>query len=440
MKCKKIDRALWNVLMQSSSIMIGIAAVVALMNAENYVIDSEKKIYQNYHPQALLGMFLFYMSAILFLLVTPSLVAAAGPRTIFILGTAARAMFVVTFFLPYDWAFYIGALFGGINLAFIFGAEGVYRILNSTKETITRNSIIFCLLMQSSFLIGNACVFLTIHTEDLTVKEIRMFLIVCTVLACIPFFLIAMMTRAVYKYVNRKGPKEILNELMLLCIERDMMLMYFPILYCGLVQSVVQGIYSSSLAFARDFAMNKIKLVSLSGMLIGVGEIISGVLFIFLSRVKHVHGHRYFMLFGFILNTTVHIAILLTLPLKSTKGVSKEPAILKGNLPLALTCSVLIGFGDNCVMTQNYGFVGKRFSDKCGPACTILTLHRSLGLAIGFLCAKVGYDVLFGVIFSFGLLGTITFFIVEIRQSHYPHNELDLDVPPRNVISKSLLT
>lgn len=417
MKCKETVRAFWNVVLQSLSMMTGVASVIALTNAENYIIESEKLMYRDYQPEALYGLFIFDVAGICFLLVSPSLVALIGPRSTMAAGMISRVMYIAVFFFPVNWLFYGGHVFGGMSMAFIFAAEGVYRIQNSTKETITRNSTMFCLLLQSSYFIGNLCVFLTIRKETLDIESIRLFLIICTALACISLLFISMMSRAVYADVRRKGPQEIFLELFILFIQRDMALMYFSMLYCGMTQSVVVGIYSSSLAFSGEFSMNQTKLVALSGMLIGIGEIVCGVAFILLERRKKKYDHRYFMLLGFILNTAIHVVTLLTLPNASTKHVTKEPPILKSNLTLALICSVFFGLGDNCLVTQIYGFVGRRFPDKNGPGCTILTLTRSVGLAIGFLCARVGYYLLLGVTLLFGVVGTVTFFIVEIKSS-----------------------
>lgn len=435
MRCGKFDRAFWNVVMQSLSVMIGASAVVALFNAESYIVESEKRLYANFHPEALYGMFGFNISADLFLFITPSLISVIGPRITLVFGVVSRLIFVLSFFVPVDWVFYCGSIFGGVNFALIFGAEGVYRIMNSTQDTITRNATVFCLIVQTAFLIGNTCIFFTVQREILDVRSIRLFLIICTVFSCLPFVFMALMTKAVYNLVRRKTPKEIFVELLKLFTEKDMVLMYVPMFYCGLVQAIAVGVYSSSLAFSKQYSMNSTMLVSLSGMLIGLGEVVGGVVFVLLARTRRKTGFRYYMLFGFILNTIIQIVVLLTLPINCTKGATEDRPFLKSNLPLALACSVLIGFGDNCIFTQNYGFVGKRFSDKSGPATTILTLARSTGVAIGFLGAKGGYGVLFGIIFVFGIVGVVTFFIVETSPSYFPEVQPD----PKEILEQRTL-
>ena len=68
-------------------------------------------------------------------------------------------------------------------------------------------------------------------------------------------------------------------------------------------------------------------------------------------------------------------------------GDTFDEAIIPVNKGLAVTASVLLGFGDACYNTQAIAILGGIWADNAGPAFAIFKFVQSIAAACGFVYA-----------------------------------------------------
>lgn len=153
----------------------------------------------------------------------------------------------------------------------------------------------------------------------------------------------------------------------------------------------------------------------MSGIFIGVGEVLGGVVFGLLGKKTIRFGRDPIVIIGFALHVVAFVLIYLNLansaPLGDTKDVSYfNPPIVT----VALFCSFLLGLADACFNTQVYSMLGGVFASQSAAAFACFKFVQSLGAAASFAYSSVwGMHAQMSILVVFGTIGTICFVIVE---------------------------
>ena len=79
--------------------------------------------------------------------------------------------------------------------------------------------------------------------------------------------------------VPNKSPIAIFKSAFKLSLTPEMLLLSFSFFYTGMVGTFLCGVYGSSLGFTSDFGSMAKSLVGLHGIILGIGEIVGGVMF-----------------------------------------------------------------------------------------------------------------------------------------------------------------
>lgn len=159
----------------------------------------------------------------------------------------------------------------------------------------------------------------------------------------------------------------------------------------GIELGFFSGVYSSSVGFTKQFGDQAKQLVGLSGIFIGVGEVLGrhtttphllfltmflvlvtgGSIFgIFGSKTRRF-GRDPVVIGGFIIHVVCFFLIFLNLPNSSPFEDTDEEAFIKSNAILAILCSFLLGLGDACYNTQIFSILGDVYADNSAPAFAI---------------------------------------------------------------------
>lgn len=148
------------------------------------------------------------------------------------------------------------------------------------------------------------------------------------------------------------------------------MLMSFPILFfLGFELSFFSGVYSSSIGFTLAIGESAKRLVGLSGICIGVGEVFGGILFGLLGSKTVKYGRDPIVITGFVIHLLGFLLIFMNLPDEAPFQDTKALGFFNPPLAsVALLCSFLLGFGDACFNTQIYSMLGGVFADNSAAA------------------------------------------------------------------------
>ncbi|KAK2505754.1 hypothetical protein MC885_003823 [Smutsia gigantea] len=330
-------------------------------------------------------------------LITPSVVAIVGPQLSMFASGLFYSMYIAVFIQPFPWSFYTASVFIGIAAAVLWTAQGNCLTINSDEHTIGRNSGIFWALLQSSLFFGNLYIYFAWQGKtQISESDRRTVFIALTVISLVGtvlFFLIRKPDSG-----NVLGEDESSDDQDLEVNESAPNTMTKAVDAFSLELTFISGVYGTCIGAVNKFGTDEKSLIGLSGIFIGIGEILVVLLGIL------VHFVAFYLIF---LNMPGDAPI-------APVGGTDSSAYIKSSKEVAIFCSFLLGLGDSCFNTQLLSILGFLYSEDSAPAFAVFKFVQSICAAVAFFYSNyllLHWQLLVMVIFGF--LGTISFFAVE---------------------------
>ncbi|XP_064087813.1 UNC93-like protein MFSD11 isoform X1 [Macrobrachium nipponense] len=406
---------------------LGFMAIFTAFNTNSMimqvVINSIKHDDSSFQGSGYISLAVIYAVFATFNWLAPSCLSFLGPKFTMIFGGITYAIFIAGFLYPKTWILYLTSVLIGAGAALIWTGQGNYLTLMSDQTTISRNSGIFWAMLQSSMLFGNIFVFYQFMGKDHIDQHTRtVVFIVLTIVAVIGIGIMLLLPQPGSTGSGRTddlgGPYNALKKSFALFRTKDMLLLSLTFFYTGIELSFFSGVYSACLSNTERLFDPK-RLVGLSGMLIGCGEILGGGVFGIFGNKTVKFGRDPIVLLGYIVHIICFFLIFLNLPTNTPLKSTSDPAFLPGGQPsevIALLCSFLLGFGDSCYNTQIYSILGSVYPDNSGPAFALFKFTQSLSAAACFFYASILqlYWHL-AILVVFATIGTVSFCMVEWR-------------------------
>lgn len=408
----KFNRSIFNILCVSFGFLCNLSAYNALLNAQKYIFEAIKSDNPAYKADAYIGLCITFGVSSITNWFAPVIIILIGPRSTMCLGMFINTLYLLQLLFHIDWLFYIGCVMSGIGGSLMWTAVGHYLTLNSTKDTIQRNSGIFWAIIQISAIIGNLYIYIVIKNDTVTKNQRQQMFIVMAILALFSAIIMIIIRRAVHKTEPMNALQIFIQEVKLL-IHREMLLLSITYFYSGFVLSFYLGVYSNAVGFTNSFKEIDTTLISISGMLIGAGEVVGGTLFGILGHKTIRWGHYPIVITGFIIHVMTYTFILINLPDSATNGPTDDSAFIESNIYLAYACAFLLGFGDACYITQIFGMLGSVFAKKSASAFALFKFVQSVACAIAYLYTAIGLHRVLYILYIFSVLGTVSFCVVE---------------------------
>uniref|UniRef100_A0AAX7V7I1 Major facilitator superfamily domain containing 11 n=1 Tax=Astatotilapia calliptera TaxID=8154 RepID=A0AAX7V7I1_ASTCA len=426
-------KKLLNIIILGFGFMFMFTAFQTCGNIEQTVIKSFNST--EFHGSGYTSMAIIYGVFSASNLIAPSVVAVIGPQLSMFFSGLLYSLYIAMFIYPYTWSFYTASVLVGIAAAVLWTAQGNVLTINSTDSTIGRNSGIFWALLQFSLFFGNLYIYCAwhghVHITDKDRQTVFISLTVISLVGCFLFFLL----RKPDSEFSEKIPSGVLTSAVLsavksckLFITREMLLLGVSIGYTGLELTFYSGVYGTCIGAMMRFGQDAKSLIGISGICIGVGEILGGSVFGILNK-RIGFGRNPIVLLGFVTHIIAFYLIFLNIasdaPLAPEEGTDLE-AFITPSVGVALFCSFLLGLGDSCFNTQLLSIIGFMFHDNSAPAFAVFKFIQSIMAALAFYYSNyllLHWQLLILVVVGF--LGTITFFKVEHmasssrRQSDY---------------------
>ncbi|KAF6299052.1 major facilitator superfamily domain containing 11 [Rhinolophus ferrumequinum] len=201
-----------------------------------------------------------------------------------------------------------------------------------------------------------------------------------------------------------------------LCVTKEMLLLSITTAYTGLELTFFSGVYGTCIGAVNKFGTEEKSLIGLSGIFIGIGEILGGSLFGLLSK-NNRFGRNPVVLLGILVHFIAFYLIFLNMPgdapIAPIEGTDSS-AYIQSSKEVAIFCSFLLGLGDSCFNTQLLSILGFLYSEDSAPAFAVFKFVQSICAAVAFFYSNyllLHWQLLVMVIFGF--FGTISFFAVE---------------------------
>ncbi|KAJ4443939.1 hypothetical protein ANN_05728, partial [Periplaneta americana] len=350
----------------------------------------------------------------------PSIISVTGPKIAMLIGAVTYCLFIASFLLPRTWLLYLASCVMGFGAAVIWTGQGNYLTLNSDSTTISRNSGIFWAMLQASMFLGNLFVYFQFQGKTQIDADTRLivFIVLLVVAAVgIVFLLLLRPAQRADGELERReegGPLNALKRAFVLLLTKEMLLLSITFFYTGIELSFFSGVYSPSIGFTKRMGENVKQLVGLSGIFIGLGEVVGGAFFGIMGPKTIRWGRDPIVMVGFLIHMASFFLIFLNLPNSSPFGDTDEAAFITSNAYVAILCSFLLGFGDSCYNTQIYSILGGVFPEDSAPAFALFKFTQSVAAAASFFYSShLGLHAQLGILVVLAVVGTISFCFVE---------------------------
>ncbi|KFW11250.1 PREDICTED: UNC93-like protein MFSD11 isoform X2 [Fulmarus glacialis] len=428
------SKKLFNVIILGVSFMFIFTAFQTCGNIAQTVITNLNNT--DFHGSGYTSMSIIYGVFSASNLLSPSVVAIVGPQLSMVVSGIFYSLYIAVFIQPATWAFYTASVFIGIAAAVLWTAQGNCLTVNSDENTIGRNSGVFWALLQSSLFFGNLYIYFAwqgkTHISESDRRTVFIALTVISLVGTVLFFLIRKqedtkapgeedsanetlgdsssaqnkMTRAVAAF--KKSIK--------LSFTKEILLLSVTTAYTGLELTFFSGVYGTCIGAVNRFGSEEKSLIGLSGIFIGVGEILGGGIFGLLSK-NNRFGRNPVVLLGIVVHFIAFYLIFFNMPndapIAPMEGTD-DVAYMMPSKEVAIFCSFLLGLGDSCFNTQLLSILGFLYSEDSAPAFAIFKFVQSICAAVAYFYSNyflLQWQLLIMVVVGF--FGTITFFTVE---------------------------
>ncbi|XP_073166588.1 UNC93-like protein MFSD11 isoform X2 [Lepidochelys kempii] len=352
-------------------------------------------------------------------------------------GSGYTSIYIAVFIQPFTWSFYTASVFIGIAAAVLWTAQGNCLTINSDENTIGRNSGIFWALLQSSLFFGNLYIYFAwrgkIHISESDRRTVFIALTVFSLVGTFLFFLIRKSeeSNTLEEEVSSTDESTVDNSSIQskatravdafkrsikLYFTKEILLLSVTTAYTGLELTFFSGVYGTCIGAVNRFGTEEKSLIGLSGIFIGVGEILGGGFFGLVNKDNRF-GRNPVVMLGIVVHFLAFYLIFYNIPndapIASFKGTDNS-AYMNPSKELAILCSFLLGLGDSCFNTQLLSILGFLYSEDSAPAFAVFKFVQSICAAIAFFYSNyllLQWQLL--IMAVVGFFGTISFFTVE---------------------------
>ncbi|XP_051797367.1 UNC93-like protein MFSD11 [Acanthochromis polyacanthus] len=448
-------KRLSNIIVLGFGFMFMFTAFQTCGNIEQTVIKSFNS--SEFHGSGYTSMSIIYGVFSASNLIAPSVVTVIGPQLSMFFSGLLYSAYIAMFIHPYTWSFYTASVLVGIGAAVLWTAQGNVLAINSTDSTIGRNSGIFWALLQFSLFFGNLYIYCAwhghVHITDKDRQTVFISLTVISLVGCFLFFLIRkpdpesspvnsevteslLEPESIESSTSSSTPpglcSQALDAFIKACkmfVSKEMLLLSVSIGYTGLELTFYSGVYGTCIGAMTRFGQDAKSLIGISGICIGIGEILGGGVFGLLNKDNRF-GRNPVVLLGLITHYVAFYLIFLNIasdaPIAPEAGTDLQ-SYISPNVGVALLCSFLLGLGDSCFNTQLLSIIGFLFRDNSAPAFAVFKFIQSIMAALAFYYSNyllLHWQLLILVIAGF--LGSVTFFVAEgVAQSSRRESDYD---------------
>nr|XP_026693841.1 UNC93-like protein MFSD11 isoform X2 [Ciona intestinalis] len=286
-----------------------------------------------YHGDGYTSLAIIYIVFAFANWLAPSVVSLLGAKYSMVFGGITYTLYLSSFIKPVTATLYIGSVLIGIGAAVLWTGQGAFLTMNSDEVTMGRNSGIFWAMLQCSLLIGNIYVFFAWQgvTTILDHQRIPLYIALTSVCALGTALLFILMRQPTQPpevddettdenqvEVREKSPLkeawEALLDSVRLFMTPNMMILSITFFYTGLELTFFSGVYTTAVGATKMFGEDSDKLVGLTGIMIGVGEILGGALFGIFGKKLTRYGRDPVVLLGGVVHLASFFLIFINIP------------------------------------------------------------------------------------------------------------------------------
>uniref|UniRef100_A0A1I7TYY4 UNC93-like protein MFSD11 n=1 Tax=Caenorhabditis tropicalis TaxID=1561998 RepID=A0A1I7TYY4_9PELO len=362
-----------------------------------------------YHSFAILYLF-FTISC---LLITP-IVELITAKWSMVLGFVAYVFFQVGFAYLNSVYLYTTSALLGVGASFLWVGQGKYLTENCTGKTIERNTALTWLIFKVSLLGGGIFLFFmfqnTTIADMVQTGEYKNFVY----LFCAISSLGCLNTVFLPQSAHIPDKKEVtffqtLEATFILMRQPPMLLLSIIFLYTGFSRSFWIAIYPTCIKFTSRLGGNTSKLLAISCIATGIGQILAGALFSVVGKRARLLGKDWICVIACVIHLSTFATICLFFPSDAPLHPTENIGFFEPSVYVAIASSGLLGFGDAVIQTQVYSYLCDGYSEESSHAFALFKFYSAISSTVAFFISKyftlTGHLVLYG---TFSVLSAIT--------------------------------
>ncbi|XP_075212867.1 UNC93-like protein MFSD11 isoform X3 [Lycorma delicatula] len=346
---RDINSGTLNVIFMSVCFLFLFSADGTLQNMLKIIISSIHDDNKDFQVDGFNVLALIYLSFGLSLWLGPSAVNIIGLRTSMTVASLFFTLNNISLVFEKEWLLYGAAVIGGVGAGLLWTAEGKYLVLSSEPNLVSQNIGIFWTFYSSSSFLGNIFTYYKLQGKEYIEQESRT-LIICflstlSALATILFAFLRPIKKNTTQINQLKqiNPCKELKKTWRVFTTKEMLVLSIVFLYTGGCWQMLQ-VHLSKLSCSR-------RIIITSGIM------------------------AHLLSFGL---------VYINIPSSAVFGNTSDEAIVKSNIYLALFCSLLLGFGDGCLNTQNFSIIAEIFPEESAQSCALYKFIKAVFVAVGF--------------------------------------------------------
>ncbi|CCJ09400.1 UNC93-like protein MFSD11 [Caenorhabditis elegans] len=421
-----IDQGTKNVLRLSISFLLLFFAYMSQEYIQEPLIEEKHKTGGNIDPHAgyhsfAITYFFFTLSCLFVAPIIDKISAKWG----MVLRFSAYIAFQYGFIHMNTYYVYITSASLGVGGAFIWVGQGKYLTENCTSETIERNIALTWFIFKFCLLGGGIFLYVLFYNqkmnEFLESGDYKTFVYICCSISLLAAINTAFLPQSVYVPERKKHETfaKTLKATFKIMRESPMLLLVSIFLYTGFSRSFWIAIYPTCIKFTPALGDNTAKLLAMSGIATGIGQIVAGGIFSVLGKRVRILGKDMIVVIACVLHLICFVLIYLFFPYDAPLHPTQNVGTFEPNAYIAIFCSGLLGFGDAIIQTQVYSFLCDGYSEESSHAFALFKFYSAISSTIAFFVSKyftlAGHLVLYGV---FAILSAITTVLAQRLYFH----------------------
>uniref|UniRef100_A0A0N5AHS4 UNC93-like protein MFSD11 n=1 Tax=Syphacia muris TaxID=451379 RepID=A0A0N5AHS4_9BILA len=286
-------------------------------------------------------------------LLAPPIINILSPKWAMVVGGSAYVFFMSGFLFLNSISLYFLSALAGFGAAVLWTGQGAYIVAWSRFDTVARNSGITWALLQACLIFGGLFFFGLLYSSSLASSTSLLYLIF-TVLCGVGVLLLAMLPKSplqnstgldgiassdedddetrIIEDRDRNGVRavrsrasaniltwkdEFRNTLRLFATRR-MILLSFVFIFSGLELTFFSGVYSTCLLSFLALKDASGIIVAYNALLLGLGQILGGLLFGILSKKVVGSGRNSVIFLGTVVHLVAFFLVFLNVPMEAT--------------------------------------------------------------------------------------------------------------------------
>nr|XP_018917053.1 PREDICTED: UNC93-like protein MFSD11 [Bemisia tabaci] len=358
----------------------------------------------------------------------PSILTVTGVKVALIIGSLGDVAYNAAFYFDDPLIIFPTCALNGLTHALLWTAQGTYLIDNSTPKTISRDTSVFWLVLCAAPIAGHLILFFLLDEKAKVDAETRLLIVhVLVGIAALAVFLFCFLRPPASEDPNAPPKKrspgnngflEALVKSWKVFIDPDMLCLSPIFFFSGQVVAYNSVIFISSVGFTLNLAPGHSKqLVPMTGIFIGIGVIIGGVIqYVCKKKYEHKYERSLFLIAGTLATMVAFALTVLNMPDDSVYGDTSNVGSVFNSVPICLLSSVLMGIGQMYTLSNTTNLAAVIFRKESSQCSAVFNFVKfGAGGFSYYLPQCMGLHGQIGILAAFGIVGAILFLYVDCK-------------------------